>query len=351
MSAYNEEQLKALARQNIRQTLAFSSSFQAMPKEEQLSFYKDLVLSEYNRLSKEHGVSKQMMNMPKKASDMIDDERHRNKNIKEAGDIAQNFMEGVDFPNFVKDLLQGVFDANLNVTIQQMKAYQDLMKAATASISKFVNAIDDSESFGYLAENSGDDFSFGNDDESGKQVLMDREGNVLAVAGEGIDDNTLKAKIMDAKIAMAKEHRALLRETILMGVTRLVVEKGTVKAGVVFDIKAKEKIENQDKAAVKDAKSTSGSISIQPPFGGFLGGASGGGTHSRTQSKISISSAKSQNETELNAKVTGSVEIIFKSDYFKLDNFAAMYGNIGQETPATNGTPPATTTPPTPPTR
>ena len=49
---------------------------------------------------------------------------------------------------------------------------------------------------------------------------------------------------------------------------------------------------------------------------------------STQRSKISVSSAKSQASTDLSAQVSGSVEIQFKSDYFRLDNFATMYGPI-----------------------
>ena len=147
--------------------------------------------------------------------------------------------------------------------------------------------------------------------------------------GEPADlgDNQVKAKIMDAKIAMAKEQRALLRETILMGITRLVVEKGNVKASVVFDIKANEKIEKGDKAALKEATSSGTSISASGGLlGMILGGPQGGYTNSTRKTKISVSSAKSTASTDLAAKVAGSVDITFKSDYFKLDNFAQMYG-------------------------
>ena len=60
--------------------------------------------------------------------------------------------------------------------------------------------------------------------------------------------------------AMAKEQRALLRETILMGVSRLVVEKGRVKASVLFDFKAEEKILKADKAGINKQKSSSSSM-------------------------------------------------------------------------------------------
>jgi hypothetical protein len=51
-----------------------------------------------------------------------------------------------------------VFDANLEVTLQQMQSFQELLKTATESVSRFVNAIDDTSAFGYLAENNSDEF-------------------------------------------------------------------------------------------------------------------------------------------------------------------------------------------------
>lgn len=78
----------------------------------------------------------------------------------------------MDFPDFVKDLLKGVFDANMNVTLKQIKTYQDLLNTATQAISKFVNAIDDTAAFGYLAENSVDKFNidFGDDDDDDREA-------------------------------------------------------------------------------------------------------------------------------------------------------------------------------------
>ena len=63
-------------------------------------------------------------------------------------------------------------------------------------------------------------------------------------------------------------------------------------------------------------------------LGSILGGASGGHTRSDSKTQISVSSAKSQSTTSLEAKLTGEVEIIFKSDYFKLDNFMTMYSGV-----------------------
>lgn len=329
--------IKSKAQSNTRLLLSHSKSFPQLTRQEQLALYMDLYEAEKNKQLDQSDVSKQMAAAPNTASGMIDPSKYENKNIEGAGGIAKSFMDGVDFPKFVRDLLKGVFDANMEVVVSQMNEYIKLMKAATADISKFVKQVDDAASFGYLVENGNDDFGFG-EDEEGNQALVDKDGKVVAVDGKVADvgDNALKAKIMDAKIKMAQEQRAILRETILMGVTRLVVERGTVKAGVIFDIKASEKIELKDKAAKKDATSRSGSGGFSGGvIGKFFGGPSGGGTMTNQSSTISISSGKANNSTDLKAQVTGSVEIIFKTDYFKLDNFAQMYGQIKSDTAGT----------------
>ena len=300
------------ARANLRQMLAESPSFQNMSLAEQKALYTELFVANCRELEKATGPNgggalATAMKKGERASDLIADERHKNERIDQAGELAGEFIDEVDFPGFVGDLLKGVFDANLEVTLKQMESYQELLKTATASISKFVNAIDDTAAFGYLAENQSDDFSIDfsdetDDDGQPKAILTDGEGNQV-----DLGDNQVKAKIMDAKIAMAKEQRALLRETILMGITRLVVEDGRVKASVLFDIKAQEKINKADKAALKDSISKSRSISASGGlFGKIFGGPSGGTTTSRRKTKISVSSAKSQASTDLAAKVAGS---------------------------------------------
>ncbi|MDJ0702777.1 MAG: hypothetical protein QNJ46_05805 [Leptolyngbyaceae cyanobacterium MO_188.B28] len=335
-----DETIQEEARAMARSLLSQSHSFRNMDRSEQLAMYKDMVQAQYKeltekddrenrgRLAKQKGLSTGLA-----ASDQINDSRHLNQRIgRETGEMAADFISDVDFPQFVEDLLTGVFDANLNVTVTQMQEYQKLLKSATKSLSSFVKKVSDEDAFAYLADNMGDQFSF-IEDEQGQPALGGPNGQAL-----DIGDNEVKARVMDAKLALAQEQRALLRETILMGISRLVVERGTVKAAVVFDVKAAEKIDKSDRAA--DSSTTkSGSTS----GGGFWGFYSRRGSSTNKRSKISVSSAKSTATTDLAAQITGSVELVFKSDYFKLDNFASMYGgqppqNQGQGQPA--GQPP-----------
>jgi hypothetical protein len=331
------QDVTAVARARAQEVLAQIPQFHEMSWGDKLSLYKSLVAENVRAMTAPdgNGVSGAMATpAPRKASDLIDDRRHENRRIEQAGQLAGEFVENVDFPKFVRDLLKGVFDANLQVTIQQMEAYQKLLKTATKSVAEFANAIDNTAAFGYLAENNSDEFSIDFDDADPdpqgqpKPVLTNKEGEVIA-RDKDLGDNELKAKIMDAKIAMAKEQRALLRETILMGITRLVVERGKVKASVLFDIKAGEQINKADKAAMKEAHSSSTSRRASGGlFGSIFGGPAAGTTTSDSRTQISISTAKSTATTSLEAKLAGEVEIIFKSDYFALDNFASMYTGV-----------------------
>ena len=330
---------RAAARQMARETLKKCPQFGRLPETEQLSLYKGLVEACQTEMAlreqKSRGLAREFASKkPVTAGDLIDDSRHQNKRIEQAGELAGDFMRQVDFPRFVSDLLKGVFDANLEVTLKQMREYINLMKAATTSLASFINKIDSTEAFAYLAEGS-DEFSLGSEGEGSEKkiVLTDKEGNAVDT-----EDTRIKSKIMDAKIAMAKEHRTLLRETVLMGVTRLVVERGTVKASVIFDITANEQIKKQDRAGTKDTSATSGGHQYSGGFiGSIVGTPSHGAQHSSTSSKITVASAQSQGDTKLAAKVTGSVEIVFLSDYFKLDNFAQMYAYMKKDSGAGAG--------------
>jgi len=348
--------LQDAARAHVRQTLSASPSFLNLPLEDQKKLYTDMYRQQVQQMSVQqsaptyaqatsaatpngHGNFAQALASDRQlqddfkrdkesAGDLINDDRHLNSRIDGAVDQMGDFIREVDFAGFVSDLLEGVFQANLDVTLKQMEHFQTLLKTATRDLAYFIKSIDNTAAFSHLAENNSDDFSIDfSDSES------DANGNPAAVltnpSGEPVDigDNEVKAKIMDAKIQMAKEHRAMLRETLLIGVTQLVVEKGNVKASVLFDMKATEKIQKADKAALKDQLSQSASGGFSGGLiGKIFGGPHGGGTTSRRKTRISVSSAKSESTTDLTAKLAGSVDITFKSDYFKLDNFAQMYG-------------------------
>jgi hypothetical protein len=352
------------ARADVSSTLSMVPHFATMSSAEQLDLYRQLVDARATELERRtNGDRSQSMFLPgiggaigsigslvgggaggarpgeaRRASDLINDSRHQNKRIDQLGDIASDFIDAVDFPTFVSDLLEGVFRANLKVTKEQMVAYQELLKAATQSLAFFMKKVPPQESFAYLASNDSDNFSINFPADDSPAELTDKDGEVVARAGEEPEDATVKAKIMDATLAMAKEQRAMLREVLLMGVTRLVVEKGVIRASVKFDFKATENIDRQDKAMVQDARSWSNSISHSGGFfGSIFGGPQGGTTDSGRHAQLSVATTKSEGDTSVTANLQGFVEITFKTDYFHLDNFATMYGPAAGAAPTQPG--------------
>ena len=243
-------------------------------------------------------------------------------------------VDSVDFPQFVADLLKAVFDANLKVMKQQTDAYIALMKEATKSTADFIKQIKDDESFARLAENKSDQYNLSMEtaeDGSMKLGLTDPSGGAVDPG-----DAEVKKAIMETKIAMAQEHRAALREVLLMGVTRLVVEKGTIEAGVEFQITANRK----STASHKDQNVNVATVAqeYQSPFGGIFGGPSG--SFNMTNTNIQVNTSNKEAADTLTAKLQGKVNIVFKTDYFKLDNFATMYGDGGTRALPAGGAPP-----------
>lgn len=323
MNNNNHNPLKEKARTKAREILSHSNTFQRLNKNEQYALYKSTVEEEYQKLAKKNPkIAQGMSSDIDPASNLIDRDRHKldvdtlNKGL----DAGVDFIKNVNFPEFVKDLLKGVFDASLEVTREQMEDYQQLLKESTKSVESFASQISKADSLAFLADKKNDEFDFSfsdsEQDEDGNPtpILMDKEGNPVDT-----EDTKIAALIKDSKREMAEERRTLLREMILMGVTRLVIEKGKVKAKVNFDIKSRSKTVNKDRALTK-GRSTKKGYGASWGWGGV-------NVNRERSSQISISSADSTStqDASVRAQLMGEVEINFKSDYFKLDNFAEMY--------------------------
>ena len=321
------EELKEQARNNARDILSQAQSFHRLPRSEQMQMYKNVVDEQYQHLSQQNNLATGFS-----AGDLIDEERHVNQRIgganQDAASIMSNLVNKVDFPGFVRDLLVGVFDANLDANERQMEAYKALLKEATQTLASFVSKIDDSEVLPRLVQDNptyrlGFPSRRGSRSRGGQAsdapTLIDQDGKQVDVNSADI-----KSKILETKMAMAKEQRTLLRETLLMGISRLVIEKGTIKANVKFKIEANEATENIDEAEV-DQTTTSTHHQGRARWGLFRGvRASYTNTRKKT-SQISIATSETETSTDLSAEMGGSVEIQFKSDYFKLDNFAQIF--------------------------
>lgn len=321
--------IKDMARSRAREILSQSDTFKNLGIEDQKKMYMNVVEEQIHTLKSDKDQGKMVLSEAKKASDQIDDKRH-DKGFTEGVDAFEDLVDSVDFPVFVKDLLKSVFDANMGVMKAQTDDYIRLMKEATSGLAKFIKQIDSTAAFTYLAENNSDEFGITMEEDADGSEKM----SLTNPSGEAMDlgDNQVKAKIMEAKIKMAQEHRTTLREMLIGGVTRLVVDKGVIEAEVNFEFKGKRTGEKKDRAMEKKSSSSGTSKRVGTGFlSKLVGNANYGKTNSQQTTQFSVSSAKSTSEDELKAKLRGFVKIDFKTDYFKLDNFATMYGPVSEK--------------------
>lgn len=317
------------ARAYARDVLGRSASFQAMPLDDQKSVYLSLV-QEY--IDKQHPNKRVNGNgngsslARSLATDSGEGMGYKGYDPGFSGDTKafNQLVESVDFPKFVADLLKAVFDANLKVMKQQTDSYIKLMKEATKSTADFIKQVKDEDTFGALIEKHSDKYNLSNErqaDGSSKLALTKPESGDK----HDLEDAEVKKDIIEAKLNMAKEHRAALREVLLMGVTRLVVDKGEVEASVDFSIKA-----NRLSTSHHEDQNVN-VTNAQTGFGGGIGAIFGGPSASveTTNTNIQVNTADKKAGDDLSAALHGKVNIKFKTDYFKLDNFASMYGDGG----------------------
>src|SRR4051812_20654365 len=228
----SEAQMTETARSMAKDVLSESGAFQAMSLDDQRSIYLSLIDDYMDKQRGQYGLSTSM------ATDSGKEMGYKGYDPGFGGDTQafNELVDSVDFPGFVADLLKAVFDANLKVMKQQTDSYIKLMKEATKSTADFIKKVKDEESFAKLAETQGDKYNVITEkapDGTSKLALTDPNGDKVDP-----EDAAVKRAILEAKINMAKEHRAALREVLLMGVTRLVVNKGVIEASVDFSVKA-----------------------------------------------------------------------------------------------------------------
>ena len=113
---------------------------------------------------------------------------------------ADKLVVDVDFPDFVATLLNGVFDAIVDGSIKQMEAYAKLVAGVARSLDEFTNQ--------NLSDNDA------------RKHLIDRLPHFFP--------STSKRKRPRTRLASSRQQ--LLATMVLMGINRIVVTNGRIKA-------------------------------------------------------------------------------------------------------------------------
>ena len=365
-------------RPEVRRVLEKSQAFSELPPDKQREIASAMVhVASY--MANPHGLAKQELSPGKgilaraqadavgaagaKASDKIgtfagaDFEAGA---LRQGTAAYQDLIGSVDFPQFVGGLIQNVFQAIVDASIQQMNAYAELLKAVAQTVDQFAqdnitmnNARDWMvDKFpGRLALNVNEDDAGGeprlglaNEDDDGVITQINQELQLAEKISDLSDEEQEARLVQAARLQMARSRQQTLASMVVLGINRIVVTDGAINAKVVFQLKANDQAQRRARASLYDSQtSRNKNTSVAGGSWGWGGAASANVNEQMHRTTVSSSvDESSDSQAELKAKLSGDVRVNFKSDYFPMEKLASpgMIASIqGNATPFDPNTP------------
>lgn len=241
--------------------------------------------------------------------------------------ITEETLNAIAFPTFVADLIKGTFQAIVDASIQQMEAYGELLTNVAKTVDEFMaDNISDGQGKDWLSNAYPQVFRMDIDGEGARVTTREDAPDDAAQTlrrglglneDPGLDDEDIEGMLIPAaRRQLARSRQQLLSTMVLMGMNRIVVTSGKIKARMDFRINA------QDSGSAQSAQQFEFKHENQAKYGWFLSPVS---VSQKTSVAYVSSSAKTASSNiEAGAEVGGEVEIKFKSDYFPLERFADM---------------------------
>ena len=275
-----------------------------------------------------------------------------------------NLVKSVDFPAFVGGLINNVFKVIVETTIEQMRAYAELVANVAKSAEDYMSEnIGQGQGRDYLAERFPDLLSVDVDDDGNSKLRVTAEDpevalgdihNTIGMTGEPItdlDDEAEELRLVNsARLMMAKSRQQLLASMVMLGINRIVVTDGSITAKVKFSMRSTDEAKRDYRASAYD-RQTSRNRNVSA-FGGSFLGFGGGSVNVNEQSHVAQVSTSndeaSESKLEMDAKLQGEVRVNFKSDYLPLEKMAtpemigAIQGNSQPTAPPRMAAAPAT---------
>ena len=270
--------------------------------------------------------------------------------VSQVAGVTRETLNAIAFPTFVADLIKGTFNAIVDASIKQMEAFGTLLANVAKTVDQFMtDNITDNQARDWLAATYPEHFQVsigrGDDDRGGRGRAGAGRGRgrggggggpaatlrVRQGAGKGgkpnfrrdlglnadvdLDDKAAEEVLVPAaRRRLAQQRHQLLSTMVLMGINRIVVTSGRIYARMGFYIDASDTGSAQSASQFDYRHDTLAG-------GGFLGF----GVASRT-SVAYVSSTKKDSSDAINvqADLTGEVDLKFKSETFPLERFADM---------------------------
>ncbi|WP_372571768.1 hypothetical protein [Ruegeria jejuensis] len=265
--------------------------------------------------------------------------------------ITEDTLNAIAFPTFVADLIKGTFQAIVDSSIQQMEAYAELLSNVAKTVQQFeADNITDNNARDWLAGAYPQVIRL--DTSSGQPRLVPQQGADdaqqpnfqgdlnLGEAVTSVDEESIETLLVPAaRRKIAQSRQQTLATMVLMGMNRIVITRGRIKAAMGF------RIDTTDTSRAESAQKFDSKTEASARYGWFLSPVKA--SMKTTVSYVSSSKKSSESEIDVSADLTGEVDLRFKSDYFPLERFAdtAVIAQIQQNTPNPGANKPITGAP------
>ena len=246
--------------------------------------------------------------------------------VDRVADITQSTLRAVAFPTFVADLINGTFDAIIGATIKQMQAFMTLVEQVSKTVEEFMrDNISDGQAMDWLVQSYPGLMTVTTEDgsprvsptEAGDSAepgaLEPLQGSLgLPDPVRSLDEETINSQLVPAaRRKLAETRLQMLSSLVMLGLQRIVIRHGRLRATMGFHIDA------SDRAHAEEASSFD--VSHSNTVSGFFYVA-----FSARTSVAYVSSQKSDSDSAINvqADLTGEVDLTFETDYLPLNRLA-----------------------------
>ena len=271
--------------------------------------------------------------------------------VREGVDQFVALTQKVDFPKFVGGLIKNVFQAIVESSIEQMRAYGELIANVAKTVDQYMtDNISAAAGRDYLAQRYPDaldvqvnqnagEFAEGapappatvqlvaqGDNPAQRLTDISRELGVDPPVTDISDPNAELKIVTAARLQMAKSRQQLLSSMVMLGINRIVVTDGSINAKVVFDMRADDSAKRKYTAQMNDTSSQKAKQTVNVSSGGwYLPVDWSVSSESEQEHVATVGSAvdeTSESKAEVKAKLSGEVRVNFKSDYLPLEKMA-----------------------------
>jgi hypothetical protein len=265
--------------------------------------------------------------------------------------VTEETLGAIDFPRFVADLIRGTFNAIVNASIQQMEAYGELLANVAKTVDQFMSDnITDNQARDYLASRypghiavdaSGDSPRVLPREGADELPAPDLQTDLGVPPDTRIDDpDTVEAVLVPAaRRQLAQNRHQLLSTMVLMGINRIVVTSGRVRAKLDFHIDTSDTGTAESASQFDFKHENAGSV-------GWFG--FGQASHRSSVAYVHTAKQVASDEINVDVDLSGELDLKFESQVFPIERFAdsGVIGQIQAGTPNPAANPATTPAPP-----